>query len=117
MKNRVVSVFLALTLAFSALAAPTPKPQPTITVSCNTCTLSDHISYTGSGFKQGITVYLSVEGPTSRAINVGINSTGGFAVYFAGLLTYQVGVYTVNAYGVSGKRSALLASTAFIVGP
>ncbi len=117
MKNRVLSVFLALTLAFSALAAPTPKPQPTIAVSCGACTLSDHISYTGSGFKQGITVYLSVEGPTSRAINVGIDSTGGFAVDFAGLLTYQAGVYTVNAYGISGKRAALLASTFFLVAP
>lgn len=116
MKNRVLSVFLALTLAFSALAAPTPKPQPTIAVSCGACTLSDHISYTGSGFKQGISVYLSVEGPGSRAINVNIDSSGGFDVDFGGLLDYQKGSYTVTAYSVGRKGATPLASSAFTVG-
>ena len=115
MTTRILAVLLALTLAFSALAAPAPKPSPIITVSCDPCTVSDHISFAGSGFKQGVEVYLSVEGPTSRAINVNIDSKGRFSVDFGGLLTYTVGSYTVNAYSISGKRATLVATTAFTV--
>ncbi len=115
MKHKLLATFMALTLAFSAMAAP-PKPQPIITVSCNACALDEHISYTGSGFKQGISVYLSVEGPGSRAINVNIDSSGGFDVDFGGLLDYQKGSYTVTAYSVGRKGATPLASSAFTVG-
>ena len=115
MKHKLLATFLVLTLAFSALAAP-PKPQPTITVSCSACALNEHISYTGSGFKQGISVYLSVDGATSRAINVNIGSNGGFSVDFGGLLDYEKGFYTVTAYASSRKGATPLTSTTFTVG-
>ena len=115
MKHKLLAAFLALTLAFVALAA-SPKPQPTITVSCSACALKADITYTGSGFRQGISVYLSVDGPTSRAINVNIDSSGNFSVDFGGLLDYEKGSYTVTAYA-SGKRGATpITSTTFTVG-
>ena len=118
MTARILAVLLALTLAFSALAAPAPKPSPTIAVSCGgLCTVSSHISFTGSGFKQGVTVYLTVEdvGGVVDSINVNIGSSGSFSVDFGGLLTYAVGAYTVNAYSISGKRATVVATTAFTV--
>ena len=110
MKHKLLAAFLALTLAFLALAAP-PKPQPTITVSCSACSLNENITYTGSGFRQGISVYLSVEGPTNRAINVNIDSSGGFSVDFGGLLDYEKGSYTVTANAISKKGATPLASS------
>lgn len=115
MKHKLLASFLALTLAFSTFAAA-PKPKPVITTSCSACALGANVVYSGTGFSKGSSIYLSVEGPVSRAINVLIDSSGGFNVDFGGLLDYEVGIYTVTAYSISRKGSTALASTSFTVG-
>ena len=117
MKQKIFALFLALMITVAAHAASKPRSTgPTVSVSCSVCAVDEQIVFSGSGFKQGVTVYLTVDGPVSRTLTVMVGSNGGFSMAFGDMVTYNVvGSYVVTAYTVSGKTTAMVASTGFSV--
>jgi len=115
MKYKIALLFLTLTLVFSAQAGGRTRSSSAIAISCGICDVNEQITFSGSGFKQGSTIYLVVDGTTSRTLTVVIDSKGGFSIVFAPSASFDLGPYTVDAYTMSGKTSSLVATTAFTV--
>jgi len=115
MKRYLFVLLVALSLTCVIQAGKSRTAPAAINPSCSPCSTSDNITFSGSGFKQGVVVYLEVDGPISHTITVTIDNSGSFFTDFGGLTTYSSGPYTVYAYAISGKRTALVTSTLFHV--
>jgi hypothetical protein len=111
------SVALLLVATISALAGgqKTSTVVPTLQASCHSCSPSEAIMFSGSGYKGRSTVILDIQGPASYSISTTSDSNGNIYVSYGTVLTYPAGNYTVTASAVSGKSVSVVATDYFYV--
>jgi hypothetical protein len=116
--RQLTALFLltAFVLALPATAGHgSPAPGPTLIVSCGSCTTTEAITFSGTGYKAGSYVAVDVQGPSSYNIKTRVDSNGNINVDFGTSLAYEAGSYVVTAYAISGKSLTLVATAYFTV--